>query len=321
MRPTVAHISLAAIGHNLAVARRLAGTAEVTAVVKANAYGHGAAAILPALASAPRLAVASLEEAMLLREAGARQPILLLEGPFEASELEACVQHRCAIAVHEPGQIEMVERAPASSSLEVWLKLDSGMGRLGFAAQRAALGACAIAGGVLCIGVEPHDAFGIRRHGRPCADGQAAPPVRFCDRGTAGEAIDRQFRRSDLAARCACRHGAPRRHALWRHAPWRDGRARMTACGPAMTLTTRLIATKTIEAGETVGYGGTWRAERRQRIGIAAIGYGDGYPRHAPTGTPVLVGAPSKSLGGTRFHGHDRCRSRWAGRDRGQVRR
>ena len=85
MRPAVAHISLAAMSHNLVVARRLAGTAEVTAVVKANAYGHGAAAVLPALVSAPRLAVASLEEAMLLREAGARQAILLLEGPFEAS--------------------------------------------------------------------------------------------------------------------------------------------------------------------------------------------------------------------------------------------
>ncbi len=122
MRPTTAVINLAAVRHNLARAKALAGRAKVVAVVKANAYGHGAARVLPALAPADMLGVACVEEALALREAGAVQPILLLEGVFEADELAACARLGLEVVVHEPGQVAMLERARGlDRPLAAWL--------------------------------------------------------------------------------------------------------------------------------------------------------------------------------------------------------
>jgi alanine racemase len=132
MRPATAVIDLAALRHNLAVAKARAGGARVVAVVKANGYGHGAARLLPALGEADMLGVACIEEALGLREAGAKQPILLMEGVFEADELPLCTRLGFDVVVHQPEQVRMLEAAALERPLGVWLKLDTGMNRLGF---------------------------------------------------------------------------------------------------------------------------------------------------------------------------------------------
>ena len=138
MRAATATIDLGALRHNLAVACARSAGARVVAVVKANGYGHGAARLLPALAAADMLGVACIEEALALREAGATQPLLLMEGVFEADELPLCARLGFEIAVHEPGQLAMLEAARLERPLTAWLKVDSGMNRLGFRPEAAA---------------------------------------------------------------------------------------------------------------------------------------------------------------------------------------
>jgi len=296
MRPATAVIDLAALRHNLAEARRRAPGSRVVAVVKANGYGHGAARLLPALGAADMLGVACLEEAVALREAGAKPPMLLLEGVFEAEELETCARLGCEVAVHEPGQVRMLELARLERPLTVWLKVDSGMGRLGF---------------------RPEEAPAVRQRLADCA--AVAPGIRVMshfasadepgDEGTPRQlamlaALDLPGERS--YANSAGVIGWPVAHGDWVRpgimlygvSPMAGRTGPEEELKPVMTLTTRLIAVKELRSGEPVGYGATWRAERATRIGIAAIGYGDGYPRHAASGTPVRVeGRPAVLAG------------------------
>jgi alanine racemase len=298
MRPATAIIDLAALRHNLAIARARAGRARVVAVVKANGYGHGAARLLPALAEADMLGVACIEEALALREAGARQPILLMEGPFEAGELPLCARLGFEIAVHEHGQLRMLETARLERPLTAWLKLDSGMNRLGFPPAEA--------GTVLkrlraCAAVAP----GIRLMTHFSSADEPADPVTRAqiDRFAAaaqGQGLERSFCNS------AGLLAWPEAHAEWvRPGIMLYGVSPMTGrtgvdegLQPVMTLKTGLIAVKEVRIGEPVGYSGTWRAPADGRIGIAAMGYGDGYPRHAPSGTPVLVGGVEAPIAG-----------------------
>jgi alanine racemase len=295
MRPAIATIDLRALRHNLGVARRRAPKSRIVAVVKANAYGHGAARILPALAEAEMLGVACLEEAIALREAGAGQPIVLLEGVYAADELFECFRLGLEVVVHEPGQLRMLELARLPRPLTAWLKVDSGMGRLGFRPEAAAsawrrLRACPA---VEKVRLMSH----LARADEP---GDPATPEQI-----------RRFVALDLPGERSCANSAgllgwPAAHGDWVRPgimlygvspmPGRSGLD--DGLLPVMTLETRLIAVKEVRAGEAIGYGGTWRAPSDRRIGIAAIGYADGYPRHAPSGTPVLVeGRPAPLAG------------------------
>src|SRR5437867_652586 len=156
MRATTAHIDLAALRQNLKRVRAAAPASRVIAIVKANAYGHGAAHVLPALASAHALGVACAEEAMVLREAGARQPILLLEGCFDTADLELAGRHALQVVVHDVSQLEMLEHSKPARPIQVWLKIDTHMNRLGF---------------------EPHVAVDAWRRLKACA--AVAPNVRL----------------------------------------------------------------------------------------------------------------------------------------------
>lgn len=297
MRPATAVIDLAALRHNLGLARRRAGGARVVAVVKANGYGHGAARLVPALTAADMLGVACIEEALALREAGARQPILLLEGVFTADELPLCARHGFEIAVHEPGQLRMLEAAALERPLTVWLKVDSGMNRLGFRPEVAAevyrrLGDCAAVAKVRLMthfanADEPADPATREQIARFAAAAEGLPAERsFCN--SAGLLL------------------WPQAHADWVRpgvmlygvSPVAGRTGADEGLQPVMTLKTALIAVKEVRRGERVGYAGTWAATEDSRIGIAAIGYGDGYPRHAPSGTPVLVAGRPASLAG-----------------------
>ena len=297
MRPAKAVIDLAALRHNLREARRRAGGARVAAIVKADAYGHGAARVLPALAEADMLGVACIEEALALREAGAVHSILLMEGVFEADELPLCARLDFQVAVHEPGQIAMLEAARLDRPLTVWLDLDTGMNRLGLPPEQAAeaytrLSVCPA---VAEVRLMTHFAS---------ADEPSDPATR------------RQIERFAAAAgrlglaRSFCNSAGilawPEAHAEWIRPgvmlygisplPGRTGPEE--GLRPVMTLTTGLIELREVAPGEAVGYGATWRAAAPSRIGIAAMGYADGYPRHAPSGTPVLVnGQPTVTVG------------------------
>ena len=288
MRAATMSIDLAALRHNLAVARAKAGSAEVAAVVKADAYGHGAARVLPALRAADKLAVACIEEALALREAGATQPILLLEGVFEPDELPLCAAHGLEIVVHEPGQVRMLETCRLDRRLPVWLKIDTGMHRLGVrhvdvGPTAARLAACAA---VERLGFMSHLAD---------ADSPASPmTARQIDRfaaATVGLGGPRSLANSaGLLAWPKARGDLVRPGImLWGCSPLADITGPAIGLRPVMTLRTKLIAVQPVAAGEPVGYGGTWQAPAATRVGIAAIGYGDGYPRHVPSGTPVLV--------------------------------
>ncbi len=298
MRPATVTIDLDALRHNLAVARRRAPAARLVAVVKADAYGHGAARLLPALSDADRLGVACIEEALALREAGATQPILLLEGMFEADELALCVRHGFEVGVHEPGQLRMLEQARLERPVRVWLKIDSGMNRLGFRPELLPSVLAQLQG---CAAVA--DEIRLMTH-FASADDPTAPSTRAQIGRFAAAAgrlgLERSFCNSAGVL------AWPEAHAEWirpgvmlygvsplagRHGGDEDLR-------PVMTLATRLIEVKEVPAGETVGYAGTWTAAVPSRIGIAAIGYGDGYPRHVPSGTPVLLDGKPASLVG-----------------------
>lgn len=297
MRPAKAIIDLAALRHNLREARRRAGRAKVAAIVKADAYGHGAARVLPALAEADMLGVACIEEALALREAGATHSILLMEGVFQPDELPLCARLDFQIAIHEPGQLAMLEAARLDRALTVWLDLDTGMNRLGFRPDAA-------------------DAAYARLRDCPSV-GEVRLMTHFASADEPKDPATRaQIERFATAAgrlglaRSFCNSAGvlawPEAHAEWiRPGVMLYGISPMPGrTGPdeglrsVMTLTSALIAVREVHRGEAVGYGATWRATAPSRIGIAAMGYADGYPRHAPSGTPVLVNGRSSATVG-----------------------
>jgi alanine racemase len=278
--------------------RELAPGCRVLAVVKANAYGHGLLTVSRALADADAFAVARIEEAVTLREAGCAARIVLLEGVQDAAELEEAGRLDLEPFVHQDRQIGLLESWRGEKKLRVWLKIDTGMHRLGFAPAAAAsaaarLAACARVAGPIHLATHLAEA--------EIAGGAetAAQIARFAEatRGLSGE-------RS--LANSAGLIAWPDARADWVRpgimlygiSPFADRTAGDLGLRPAMTLETRVIALKDVSAGERVGYGGTWAAVRPARIAVAAVGYGDGYPRGAQNGAPVAVNGEVATLAG-----------------------
>ena len=295
MRPIQATISAAALRANYAAAQRAARGAKVYAVVKANAYGHGLGRVGRALANADGFGIVELEGAVVLREAGARQPILLLEGFFEPAELPVLAAHDLAIVVHSQDQLRILESTKPARPLDIFFKINTGMNRLGFAvpAARAMLERLRNTGVAKSITLMTHFAT---------ADGPPGIEEAMRRFGEATKGIDLPRSLANTAGIFA----HPASHAdivrlgigLYGATPFEDRTAQSLGLVPAMTLESKLIAVRDLPAGETIGYGGTFRAERSMRVGIVACGYADGYPRHAPSGTPVLVnGVRAKTAG------------------------
>lgn len=299
MAGPVARIDLDALRHNLSRAREAASGCRVMAVIKADAYGHGAVEAAGALAEADALAVARVEEGVALRRAGISSRIVVLEGPVAAAELPLALAGDLELVIHHESQIPWLAPAleRASRGLRCWIKVDTGMNRLGFRAEEADAAATvlrAIPGVVLC-GVMTHLASADLRDD-PMTGRQLE---RF--RPLAGT-----LAREQSLANSAGILGWPASHGDWVRpgimlygaSPFADESADALGLQPVMTLRTRLIAVKSCRSGETVGYGGTWRCPEDMPIGVAAIGYGDGYPRHAAAGTPVLVTGQRAALAG-----------------------
>ena len=289
-RPIRASFSLSALRHNLGVARRHAPAAKVWAVVKANAYGHGLPRAAQAFAGADGYALLDLNEAVRLREAGNAKPILLLEGIFQPADLELVDRHGLTLAIHGMDQILMLERARISAPVAVYLKLNTGMNRLGFNGRevRSAYARLQASGKVRTIMLMTHfaDADG--------APGVAAQMARYTE-WTAG--LDAAASLANSAA--LLRY--PETHANWVRpgimlygcSPFADVSAEALGLRPVMTLTSEIIGVQDLKPGDRVGYGGTFEAQRSMRIGVIACGYADGYPRHAPglgdNAAPVVV--------------------------------
>ena len=297
MRPARALIDLQALRHNYQLAREVT-KAKALAVIKADAYGHGAVRCAQALeAEADGFAVACIEEALELRAAGIRAPILLLEGFFEADELPLIVEHDLWCVVHSLWQLDAIEQATLAKPIQVWLKLDTGMHRVGLhpSEYKNAYQRLQASGKVAKIVLMSHfaraDELDSLRSGEQVAVFLAA--------------------RDDLSAEVSLRNspailGWPSVPSDWVRpglmlygaTPFEQDHPLASRLQPVMTVESKVICVRELPAGEPVGYGAKFITPKPMRIGVVAMGYADGYPRHAPTGTPVLVaGQRSQLLG------------------------
>lgn len=302
MRDARLGISLAALHHNLRRVREAAPYARVMAMVKADAYGHGARLVADALAEADGFGVALVEEGLELRAAGIKRPVTVLEGVFSDAEMFEAVRHQLDVVVHKELQLGYLERCRLTGPVNVWLKLDTGMHRLGFAPEEAAaairrIRAAGVAGK---IGLLTHFA---------CADElDSAMTDRQITHFRTVQALLAQT--GALLQSSLCNSAGilawPAAHGDWVRpgimlygsSPFAGQSADQLGLRPVMTLSSRLIAVRAVKAGEPVGYGATWAPARDTRIGIVGIGYGDGYPRTARSGTPVLVNGRRVGLAG-----------------------
>lgn len=298
MRPLVATIDLAAIRHNYAVAKRCAPGRQAFAVVKANAYGHGVGEVVTALFDhADGFAVACLEEAVEVRALHAEARILLLEGCFEAAEYQLAAQLGLDLVLQGEQQAAEFLAAKLSRPLNIWLKLDSGMHRLGFngPALRAWHARLHGAAAVAELNLLSHFACADER-GHEMTEQQLEAFLELLDLDFA----QRSLANSAAILTIAAAHMDWLRPGimLYGATPFAELGAAELGLVPAMTLTAQLIACRDVAVGESVGYGCSWRAERPSRIGTVSCGYADGYPRHAPSGTPVLVRGQRVALAG-----------------------
>ena len=293
-RPLFATIHYTALQHNLGVARAHANGARLWAVVKANGYGHGLLHAMRGFAAADGLALLEFDRAVALREAGWQKPILMLEGCFDADDVRTTARHRLTCVVHCAEQVALLESAdgahwPAGVCIDLHLKLNSGMNRLGFApaafGQAHARLRCLPQIGSISLMTHFANADAPLTPALPLA-GQVACFESACS-GLAGE---RTLGNSaaDLLHPALLADWVRPGIMLYGASP-DTGSAACHGLQPAMTLHSALIGTQALRAGDAVGYGSRFVASEAMRIGIVACGYADGYPRHAPDGTPVLV--------------------------------
>jgi len=296
VRPIRARIDTAAFRHNYLLAKQRAPQSRAWCVVKANAYGHGLAACVEAVRDvADGFALLDLRDAVWLREAGFLQPVLLLEGCFDGAELLEAAKLNLSVVLHSGPQLEELEAAALPQALEVFLKINTGMNRLGFAPAEvpgvlARLRAC---GNVRSVVAMTHFAS---------ADGEGiAAQWESFTHATAGSELPFSADNSAALLRFPETHGAWVRPGIMLY-----GASPMPALQsavdigilPVMTLESELIAVQTMLPGERIGYGGTFTADTSMRVGVVACGYADGYPRHASTGTPIVVdGVRTRTLG------------------------
>ncbi len=292
-RATRAVMNLTALRHNLQISRRAAPKARHMAIIKARAYGHGMVPVAQALDDADGFGVALIEEAISLREAGISKPILILEGFTSEKDLSLIRRHNLNCVVHHETQLRILEAAEGDP-ISIWLKIDTGMHRLGFKPQQA------------------HDIY-LRL--QQCA--AVKPPIHLmthlanaddCDDKLTEQQVKAFYdaihfvNTTDSSAACSIANSAgvlgwPVSHADWVRpgimlygaSPFMSGKDRDDDLKPVMTLKSELIAVNLFKKGDKVGYGGCWTCPVDMPIGVVSIGYGDGYPRHAQSGTPVLL--------------------------------
>jgi alanine racemase len=286
-RPIRASISSAALAHNLTIARQHAGAAKIWAVVKANAYGHGLLRAAQAMRGADGFAMLDFPDALGLREAGIDKPILMLEGYFKPEDIVLLQKYRLTPVIHSIEQIEMLEKSDISGPLDVYLKVNSGMNRLGFAVDNVRLAWNALQGNSRVASVTLMTHFAD-------ADGDSGIAAQLQWFNELTQSFDAP---RSLANSAALLRFADETRADWVRpgimlygcSPFTFKTAEEIGLMPAMTLAAEIIGVQHLQPGERVGYGMGYEAAQEMTIGVVACGYADGYPRHAPSGTPVLV--------------------------------
>ncbi len=285
-----AQLDLEALHNNLAIVRQHAPHSKIMAVIKANAYGHGLNRIAESLKNqVEAVAVARTDEGMRLRQAGYNRPITVLEGFVNKQELDAVFEYHLDAVVHTSSQLDLLQQATVPKQISVWLKIDTGMNRLGFRPEETLsiyqqLLHCA------CLRQPP----GLMTHlanADDVADSKTLQQIELFKKTVVG------LHGEHSIANSAAVLGWKQSHTEWVRpglmlfgcSPFPGKSAQKLGLSPVMSLHSRLIAVKHIHAGETVGYGGTWHASKDTRLGVVAVGYGDGYPRHIREGAPVLV--------------------------------
>ena len=286
-RPISAVVHTAALANNLAVARRCAPHSKIWAIVKANAYGHGLARAFPGLRGTDGFGLLDLDEAVRLRECGWAGPILLLEGFFRPADLEVVERYSLTTAVHCDDQLKMIEVARVTKPINIQLKMNTGMNRLGYTPERFRA-AWERARSCSCIGQ-----ITLMTHFSD-ADGERAVAHQMAafERGAEGIAGARSLANSAATLWHPQTHFDWVRPGILLYGASPSGQvSALQGIGlqPSMTLASEIIGVQNLRAGDTVGYGSTFTAEAAMRIGVVACGYADGYPRHAPNGTPVVV--------------------------------
>jgi alanine racemase len=279
----MARLSLQAIAHNLAMARKRAPNAKIYAVLKANAYGHGLLRVLPALEKADGFCVLTLEEALLLREKS-NKPIVLLEGVYRESDWQLCSKYRLATVIHQKEQLHVLLKTPLATPLTVFLKINTGMNRLGFSVDEVSTIVAILQKAGQHVVLMTHFASADEENG---IENQFA---------IFNETVIK-LRLPTSCANSAALFKHPRTHGdivragimLYGVSPFADQTGIDLGLKPALSLISAIVAIHDIAKGERVGYGGEFVAPHDMRIGIVAAGYADGYVRASPTGTPIMV--------------------------------
>lgn len=287
-RPTCIEIDVAAFDHNLQRAKAYAGNAKLLAMVKANAYGHGVQHLMASFKHADALGVACLEEAVELRELGAKQPIVLMAGCFDHDDLSGAADMSCDIVIHNQRQVDMLAAFGSRRPFNVWLKLNTGMNRLGFPAQefQRVLTHLQKMPQVNSVRLMTHLA---------CADNAKHPQT--AQQLAAFIELTNDVNYEKSIANSAALLAWPQARADWVRpglmlygvSPFAKKSADNFGLLPVMTLRSELIAIHDLAPGATVGYGAAWEADHDTRIGVVPIGYGDGYPRQLHNGAPIAV--------------------------------
>jgi len=290
-RPARAYIHLPALRHNLNVAKSFAPNSKILAVVKANGYGHGICRVARQLVAADGFGVASMDEALQLRQKGFLHRILLLEGLFSELELPLAIQNRLDIVIHSEHQLQWVLDYQTTINITVWLKIDTGMHRLGFAADQLPSVIKRLEQNLNAFNIHlmSHLASADEQHLE--AIKQTKKQINLFNQVSEKYGFSKSLNNSaGLQAYQESNYDWVRPGILLYGAGQADGsKNRLNQFRAVMRLESEVIAMKWVKAGEYVGYGNDWQATKDTYIAIIAIGYGDGYPRHASAGTPVLI--------------------------------
>lgn len=287
-RPFTVELDLAALRHNVKRIRNIAPQSKILAMVKANAYGHGLISIAKALTDAEGFGVSCSEEALYLRQAGIKQRIVLMEGLFSKDEIPLLTDYELDTVIHDRNQLSLLSEHPLPHTINVWLKINTGMNRLGFsphdfAAVLQKLNHCPWLN-IVCVMTHFASADKSENTSTKCQ-------IKLF------EQTIKEYKFPTSLANSAAILAYPRAHADWVRpglmlygvSPFPDSSGAQHALKPVMTLKSKIISIHQLESGDRVGYGGAWMAPKPLRVGVVAIGYGDGYPHRAESGTPILV--------------------------------
>ncbi|MES2999038.1 MAG: alanine racemase [Pseudomonadota bacterium] len=289
-RPVVVELDLNALHHNVKQIRGIAPQSKILAMVKANAYGHGLIPISRALAnSIDGFGVSCSEEALCLRQAGIKQRIVLMEGLFSASERPLLDSYQLDTVIHDRRQFTLLTQQPFTKPVNVWIKINTGMNRLGLSCKDFSeiWQQCQICSWINVVCVMTH----FSSANKPTEETTTLQQIKQFEQAVEGLTIEKSL------ANSAAILAWPRSHADWVRpglilygvSPFSDSSGIQHALKPVMNLKSEIITINQLQFGDKVGYGGTWLAPDNRRVGVVAIGYGDGYPHRAENGTPVLV--------------------------------